>query len=128
MAYDEMLAMRLRNAIGAQSKLTEKRMMGGVCFMLNGNMVGGADRTKVGTQRLMFRVGRDNAAAAKLPGGKMVRMGERTMQGFYFVDAEACDDTLLARWVALALEHARSLPPKGTSRSGKAVPRSVRRK
>ena len=44
MAYDELLAERLRDAIGDQSNVSEKRMMGGVCFLIDGNMLGGADR------------------------------------------------------------------------------------
>ncbi len=39
-------------------------------------------------------------------------LGDRIMPGFYFVDAERCDAALLTRWLDLALEHVRSLPPK----------------
>lgn len=58
MAYDEQLTDRLRNTLEGLAGLSEKRMMGGVCFLLQGNMLGGADRTKDGAGRFMFRVGR----------------------------------------------------------------------
>ena len=112
MAFDEPLTTRLRAALGGGPDISEKRMMGGVCFFLNGNMVCGADRSKQGERRLMFRVGKDNRAAAAMPGGAPMVMGDRPMHGFYFVDADRCDDDLLKRWLALALAHARSLPPK----------------
>jgi hypothetical protein len=87
-------------------------MMGGVCFMLNGNMIGGADRTKAGARRFMFRTGKGNPRAAALPLGEPMVMGERLMAGFWAVDGDACDDALLKRWVALAHAYAASLPPK----------------
>lgn len=113
MAQDPELAERMRGALGNGLEYTEKRMMGGTCFFLHGNMVGGADRAKDGQRRFMFRVGKDNAdRAAELGALGPLLLGERIMPGFYFVDAERCDAALLARWVALALGHARSLPPK----------------
>ncbi|MEQ1725975.1 MAG: TfoX/Sxy family protein [Sphingopyxis sp.] len=112
MAHDEQLAERLRRTIGPSSALGERRMMGGLCFMLSGNMVGGVDRTSQGAGRFMFRCGKDNAEAQALPNGEPVMMGGRMMRGFYFVDADGCDDALLARWTKVALDHARSLPPK----------------
>lgn len=86
--------------------------MGGVCFFLHGNMIGGADRSKEGERRLMFRVGKGNAAAARLPEGVPVILGDRPMAGFYFVTAERCDDKLLASWLNVAMTYASSLPPK----------------
>ncbi len=87
-------------------------MMGGICFLLNGNMIGGADRTKDGQGRLMFRVGKDNVdAAAKLKGGEGMVQGGRKMTGFYFVD-EKHDDDILSKWMKLAVDHAKGLAPK----------------
>jgi TfoX N-terminal domain len=111
-AYDEQIAERMRAALGDGPAFSEKRMMGGVCFFLNGNMIGGADRSKEGLRRLMFRVGKANEVAARMPGGLPMFLGERPMPGFYFVDADQCDDALLGQWLAVALEHAGSLPPK----------------
>lgn len=107
MAYDEELAERMRPVLGNGPAITEKRMMGGVCFFLNGNMVGGADRSREGERRLMFRVGKANEVAAGLPGGLPMFLGERPMPGSYFVV-----DALLGLWLAVALDHAGSLPSK----------------
>ena len=112
MAFDESLTLRLRAALGNGPNLSEKRMMGGVCFFLHGNMVCGADRSKQGERRFMFRVGKGNEAAVTLPEGVPMVLGDRPMSGFYFVDGDRCDDDLLQRWLELALAHARSLPPK----------------
>lgn len=113
MAYDPELAERFRTALRDLQGISEKRMMGGICFFLNGNMVGGADRPKAGPCRLMFRVGKDNAdKAAELGAAAPLQLGERIMPGFYFVDADNCDDANFSAWMALALSNARALPPK----------------
>lgn len=66
-------------------------MMGGLCLLVNGNMVGGVDRTKDGTDRFMFRVGKENESRAlKRRGAYVVELGGRRFGGFIFVDAEAC--------------------------------------
>ena len=113
MAYDEDLAERMRQALEGLGGITEKRMMGGICFMLNGNMIGGADRTKEGQRRFMFRVGKDNhAEALGRPGAMPMEMGGRRMSGFVFVDAEDCDDGDLRDWIALARSFVAELPAK----------------
>jgi hypothetical protein len=112
MAFDEALTLRMRTALGNAPGISEKRMMGGVCFFLRGNMVCGADRSKQGEHRFMFRVGKNNEAAVALPQGEPMILGDRPMPGFYFVDGDCCEDHLLQRWLELALAHARSLPPK----------------
>lgn len=110
--FDEALTRHMRAALGNGPGISEKRMMGGVCFFLHGNMVCGADRSKEGERRFMFRVGKGNEAAAALPQGVPMVLGDRPMPGFYFVDGDRCDDDLLRRWLELALAHARSVPPK----------------
>jgi len=113
MAYDEVLSMKFRDALGSLAGVTEKRMMGGVCFFLDGNMIGGADRTKSGEGRYMFRVGKDNEAEAlRRPGAAIVEQGGRRMGGLIFVDEQTCDAAALEGWVALALGFVRTLPPK----------------
>ena len=58
-------------------------MMGGVCFLLEGSMIGGADCPKDGAGRFMFRVGKENEAAAEaLLGGQLMVQGGRRMGGF----------------------------------------------
>lgn len=103
--------MRVRDALGDLEGVTEKRMMGGVCFLLHGNMACGVDRTKAGAGRFMFRIGKDNPVAAKLRGGEVVAMGNRKMPGFYFVDEE-CRAKDFKAWLAAATAYAASLPPK----------------
>ena len=113
MAYDDDLAKRFRALVEGLPGLSEKRMMGGICFFLNGNMVGGADRANTGERRFMFRVGKDNVAAADaLPGAEPMVQGGRTMTGLYFVNAEEQSRKVIKKWAALAIEHAFSLPPK----------------
>jgi len=116
MAYDEHTAARFRDALSDHCGLdgvTEKRMMGGVCFLLNGNMIGGAERTKDGMRRFMFRVGKDNqTAGAAMPGAQVMEMGGRLMRGFFFVEEAGCDEKLLAQWILFTLDFVRALPPK----------------
>lgn len=112
MAFSEVLVMRVRDALGGAGQITEKRMMGGVCFLLNGNMVCGVDRTKTGANRFMFRIGKGNAAANKLQGGVVVTMGERSMPGFYFVDEAGCTEKNFKAWLVAAKAYVENLPPK----------------
>lgn len=113
MAYDEFLAERLRDAIGDGLNVSEKRMMGGICFMIDGNMLGGADRQKDGAGRFMFRVGKDNEAEAlSRPGAIPLEQGGRRMGGMVFVDETTCDSDALENWVTLALTFVGALPPK----------------
>ncbi len=66
--YDEHVAQRFRDTLAGGEGVSEKRMMGGLCFLVNGNMVGGADQTKSGQRRFMFRIGKESdEAAAAMP-------------------------------------------------------------
>ena len=113
MAYDEETAVRFRMALGEQNDLSEKRMMGGICFLFQGNMIGGADKPKGGSSRFMFRVGKENQErAAAMPLAEPMGKGGRPMSGFFFVEAADCDDKLLNRWITLALDFVKELPPK----------------
>lgn len=112
MAVDERLAERVRRALGERRALSEKRMFGGICFLLNGNMLCCAD-----TGRLMFRVGKEqDAPALRRAGASPVRMGGRRMVGFVFVDAARCDARGLRRWIALAENFVGTLPPRRVKR------------
>jgi hypothetical protein len=100
MAYDEELNDRWRAALAEQEGVSEKRMLGG------------ADRSKAG-RRLMFRVGKDNMAAALArPGAAIMELGGRKISGFVFVPAEQCDEDALKDWIALALSFVGTIPPK----------------
>jgi hypothetical protein len=92
--------------------LTEKRMMGGLCFLLNGNMVGGSGCNEAGNTHFMLRVGKDNGPKAEiLPGGQPLVKGGRRMGGMYLVDPEQ-PEQVISEWMSLAVDHALSLPPK----------------
>ena len=114
MAVDEKLTKRFYRAISSRKNITEKKMMGGICFMLNGNMLGGADR-HVDTQygRFMLRVGKENESVALAHSGtKIVEQGGRRMGGMIFVDADSCCDKELMSLAALALKFVQTLPVK----------------
>jgi hypothetical protein len=113
MAYDERLAGMLRDALAAGSEITEKRMMGGVCFFHRGNMVCGADHDKIEGGRLMFRVGKaQESAALARPGAIPVVLGGRRMGGLVFVDETACTSGTVREWIDLAMTFVEHLPPK----------------
>jgi len=90
--------------------LVEKKMFGGIGFMLNGNMAIGT--TAKG--EMLVRIDPANQAEAlALPGAFQMHMGARAMTGFIAVDAGGTpDDAALNRWIAYALGFARTLPPK----------------
>lgn len=113
MAVDEELDQIFREALGGLPGVTEKRMMGATCFLVNGHMVGGAMREKNGLRRFLFRVGKENKAEAEAIGhGQIMEMGGRKMSGLYFVDADDCPPEVFTAWKSLALFNAFSLPPK----------------
>ncbi|MEV5652095.1 TfoX/Sxy family protein [Nocardia sp. NPDC052254] len=111
MAYDEVLADRIRDLLGpAVTETVEKRMFGGLAFLVGGNMAVAAS----GKGGLLVRV--DPAEAAELIDGVAVApmvMGGREMQNWLHVTAEhlAADETL-GVWVERGMDYARSLPPK----------------
>lgn len=113
MPFDEGLNKRMRDALAAHAGISEKRMMGGLCFFLNGNMLCGARRHKDNVGRFMFRVGKANEdAALSDPSARAVIHGSRKLGGFVSVDADECDEAALGRWLHLCLDHAAVLPVK----------------
>ena len=113
MAYNEALAQRLRDGLRGIGRVSKQRMMGGLCVLVKGNMLGGVDKTKSGKDRFMFRVGKDSEAEAlSRPGASIVDMGGRRLGGLIFVDAAKCDDAALDDWIAMALGFVGKLPRK----------------
>lgn len=109
MAADEGLVHNVREALSAHKGVTEKRMFGGICFMLRGNMLCGVS----GTGRYMFRVGKEQEAEGlSRPGAESVVFNGRKMGGFLYVDPLACDDDALAGWIALSDRFVGAMPPK----------------
>lgn len=112
MAIDEELAARVRDRLEGLEGVSEKKMFGGLCFLVNGHMVAAASRRN-GEGRYLFRIGKENAdAAAKLGQSEPMVHGGRKMSGFYYVDADDLSDAHFAEWLSIAVENAFSLPPK----------------
>ena len=106
---NEILVRRLRKAFGRNRNITEKRMFGGMCFLLRGNMLCGTGKTD-----FMFRVGKErDAEALARPGARPMDFTGRVMKGFVWVDPAACDGRTLRRWVVLAEDYVGKLPAKG---------------
>lgn len=110
MAYDEGLAELMRTDLADETGITERKMFGGLCFMKDGHMLCGVHRDGA-----MFRVGkaaRDTAMA--IPGAVPMAFTGRPMGGFIDVPdpSDLADDARRARWIEMALAHAKSLPPK----------------
>jgi hypothetical protein len=109
MAYDEVLADRLRDVLAGE-ELTEQKMFGGLAFLANGNMAVAAS----GQGGLLLRC--DPAQTENLVRDDHVdrfEMRGRQMDGWLRVDEEAvADDEALASWARVGLDYARSLPPK----------------
>ena len=110
MGYDEALAGRIRDLIGPDPELTEKKMFGGLAFLIHGNLAISAS----GHGGVLVRV--DPAQSDALVGATSATvavMQGREMPGWLRVGPEdlASDDDL-SRWVDIGTGHARSLPPK----------------
>jgi hypothetical protein len=114
MAYDEETADRFRQAIAGVAGISETRMMGGLVFLLNGNMLGGAHREKTGERLFMFRVGKERLQEALArPHARPVQFGDRRpLSGFIFVDANATDAQGLRAWISLATSYVSAMPAK----------------
>ena len=110
MAYDEDLAARIRDLIGPDPDLTEKKMFGGLAFLIRGHMA----ITASGQGRVLVHVdpGRSAELVAATKATTAVMQG-REMPGWLRVSPEdlASDDDL-SGWVDIGVGHARSLPPK----------------
>lgn len=109
MAYDEGLAQRIRERLDEQPGLSEKRMFGGLAFLVNGHMAVGVVKGE-----LMVRVGPEaHAAALREPHARPMDFTKRPMKGFVFVGESGLeDDAELARWIERGVRFAAALPPK----------------
>ncbi len=110
MAYDEDLANRIRELVADGDGVTERKMFGGLAFLINGHMAVSAS----GRGGLLLHV--DRAETGELlakPHAQPFEMRGRVMEGWLRVDAEGLKSKRqLERWVARGVAHARSLPPK----------------
>lgn len=109
MAFDSGLAERIRDLTVGQGGLSERKMFGGLCFLLHGNMCFGI----VGSE-LMVRVGGGAYAdALARPHAREMDFTGRALKGFVYVDeAGIAEDDDLAEWLNAGLAVAGALPPK----------------
>jgi len=110
MAYDETIAARIREALAPEFDVVEKKMFGGLAFLVAGHMAIAAS----GQGGLLVRCDPDDSEALVAEDGvdRMV-MRERPMDGWLRVDPDAsATDDALRRWVDTGVGYARSLPPK----------------
>ncbi len=109
MAYDDGLAQRVREALASEAGVIEKRMFGGLAFMVRGNMCCG-----VSGKDLMARVGPDAyEEALGRPFARPMDFTGRPLRGFVYVGSEGCaTDEELSGWVNRCLEFVGSLPAK----------------
>ena len=110
MAYDEELADRIRELVGSESDLTEKKMFGGLAFLVGGNMAVAAS----GQGGILVRVDpAESDALVATTNARLMEMGGRRMRGWLRVDPEDVRTKgQLAKWVELGTTYARSLPAK----------------
>ena len=109
MAYDEQLAARVRKVLGRRNGLSEKKMFGGLAFLINGNMSVG-----IHGNELIVRVSPQSTdAAVKEPGARPFDITGRPMKGWLLVGGAGIGaPASLSGWVRRGVEYASSLPKK----------------
>jgi hypothetical protein len=115
MAYDEELAQRIRTALKG-TKTEEKKMFGGIAFMVNGRMAVGVTK-----ERMMVRTGAEaHAESLKKPHVKPMDFTGRPMKGMIFVDPPGCATAAqVAPWAKLATKVALAEPSKSNRKRKK---------
>ena len=121
MAFDETLAARVREILSPVAGFSEKKMFGGLSFLLHGNMCCGVLKDE-----LVLRLEPERAQELlKRPHTRPMDFTGRPLKGFVFIEAGGLrTDRQLREWVSMALAFARSLPPKA---AGAAAKRRKRR-
>ncbi|WP_455209230.1 TfoX/Sxy family protein [Kaarinaea lacus] len=109
MAYEEGVAQRMREMMQGIPGVTEKKMFGGIAFMVNGNMCGG-----VVNNELMIRVGPKNYEdALTQPHARQMDFTGKPMKGFVYVATKGFEtDASLKSWIDRALQFVGTLPAK----------------
>lgn len=110
MAYDADLADRIRDVIQGESGLTERRMFGGLAFLIQGHMAVSAS----GQGGLLLRINpAETASLLDEPHVRRVEMRGREVDGWLRVEPEALKtEDNLRRWISHGITYARTLPPK----------------
>jgi hypothetical protein len=109
MAFDEQLAERIRQQLGKQKGLTEKKMFGGAAFLVNGNMACGVHGNK-----MIVRLEPDaTAKALSRPHTQVFDLTGRPMKGWILVQPEGLTTkAALSKWIQAGVKYASSLPAK----------------
>lgn len=109
MAYDEGLAQRLRELLADRSDVEEKKMFGGLAFMVRGHMTVGVNKAD-----LMLRCGPDRyEEVLALPHARVMDFTKKPLKGFVYVDPKGFEvDGDLRGWVDIGLDFATSMPAK----------------
>ncbi len=109
MAYDEKLADRVRDVLDEEDGVTERKMFGGLAFMIRGHMACGI----VGND-LMLRLGAESAdKALERPNVRPMDFTGRPMTGMVYVGPGGLRGAALRRWVGTSVAFVETLPPKG---------------
>jgi len=109
MTYNEALAQRIRKILRRRKGFSEKKMFGGICFLLNGNMCCGTAKGN-----LMLRLGKELAAEAlNEPHTREMDFTGKPIKSMIYVEPTGyADDENLEQWVRRAAEFTSSLPKK----------------
>jgi len=110
-AYDDMLAARIRSALVSESGISERKMFGGLAFMAGGNMfvgiLGNVLMARVGPERYIQELSRLHVRVMDFTG--------KPMKGYVFVDPPGFEtDSDLSYWIAKCIGFVRTLPAKST--------------
>ena len=109
MAFDEALANRVRPLLSGISGATEKKMFGGLAFLVRGNMSVGVH----GAELIVRIEPSETEEALKVPGVRVFDITGRPMKGWLLVAPQAlAESKALAAWVKRGVAYAQSLPPK----------------
>jgi TfoX/Sxy family transcriptional regulator of competence genes len=109
MAYNEDLTERIRSVLPRKQGFTERKMFGGIAFMLHGNMCCG-----IVEDSLMIRLGKEGVEEAlKQPHTHPMDFTGKVMKSMLYVSMEGTElDADLESWVQAAMKYAATLPPK----------------
>lgn len=115
MAFDEGLAQRVREALAGRRGITERRMFGGLAFLVDGKMFVGISGPK-----LMARVGAERYQdALALPHVREMDFTGKPLKGYVYVEPPGLeDDDALGAWVSWCVGHVERLPHKAESGAG----------
>jgi TfoX/Sxy family transcriptional regulator of competence genes len=125
MAYDEKTAARVRKALAGRRDVVEKKLMGGLCFMVNGNMCCSVS----GKGGLLVRVDIEAMDRVLLePHAAPMELGGRVMRGFARVAPDGYrTEAALKKWIERGVNAADARPPKAARKAKRAAPKKKRR-